>query len=136
MIERQGRFLLCCALLVVASAALAAPLFPQDAERRIRELERKIQFLEQRISKLEDIVLAARPDAENPAAASVDKWKERANWRRLRKGMSKKEVELILGTPPKTVPNAYYGDIWYYPDQQGGNVSFNKDEVVTSWGEI
>jgi hypothetical protein len=136
MIGRKNRFWPCLGLLAVASAALAAPLSPQDAERRIRELEQKMALLEQRIAKLESIVLAARHDVEQPAAASPDKWKDRANWRRLRKGMSKKDVELILGPPPKTVPNAYYGDIWYYPDQQGGNVSFNKDEVVTSWGEI
>ena len=50
--------------------------------------------------------------------------------------MTKGEVEQILGTPPKIVPNVYYGDIWYFPDSKGGFASFDKDGLLATWNEI
>lgn len=95
-----------------------------------------ITQLEQRIAKLEGIILELQKNQAKPAAASPNAWKDKANWRLLKKGMGKNEVRQILGEPPKIVANAYYGDIWLYPDLQGGNASFDKDGLLTSWKEI
>jgi hypothetical protein len=122
--------------LVVLSIAFSTQVFPQDLNQKIKELEKKVAQLEQRILKLEGIILQLQKDGAKPIAGSPDRWKEKANWRLLKKGMNKSEVERILGEPPKVVANIYYGDIWYYPDAQGGNASFDKENILTSWNEI
>jgi hypothetical protein len=122
--------------LIVLSAVFSAPVFPQDLNKKIKELEQKIVQLEQRIVKLEGIILQYQKDQAKPVVNSPTRWKDKASWRLLKKGMGKDEVRQILGEPPKVVANIHYGDIWYYPDAQGGNVSFDKDNVLTSWSEI
>lgn len=92
--------------------------------------------LEQRIKKLEEIILASQRSQTKPMIGSPDKWKNKANWRLLRKGMNKSEVEKIIGEPPEIKANAYYGDTWFYPDASGGHASFNEKDILTSWNEI
>jgi hypothetical protein len=135
MNEKRNRFFAWLGALVVLSSALPAPLPAQDADQRIKKLEQTIARLEQRLGKLEALILELQKGQAKPRAGSPDGWKDKASWRSLKKGMSKNEVERILGEPPKIVPNAYYGDIWLYPDLQGGNASFDKDGFLTSWKE-
>lgn len=59
--------------------------------------------------------------------------KNKQNWRRLEKGMSKAEVKQILGEPGK-INTASYGDTWYYPDVLGGSVDFDNGRVE-GWSE-
>ncbi len=115
---------------------LPSPVFAQDLNRKIKELEQKITQLEKRIVLLEGIILELRKNQQKPLADIPDRWKNKATWRLLRKGMGKDEVRQILGEPPKIVFNVHYGDIWLYPDMQGGNASFDKEGVLTSWSEI
>lgn len=122
--------------LVVLAVVCSIPVFPQNADAKVKELEQKLAQLEQRIAKLEGIILQLQKNQAKPAGPTSDRWKDKANWRLLKKGMTKSEVEQILGTPPKIVPNNYYGDIWYYPDSKGGFASFNKEEILTNWTEI
>jgi hypothetical protein len=122
--------------LIILSVVFSTPIFPQNLDQKIKELEKKITQLEQRIVKLEEIILRSQKDQAKPIAGSPNKWKDKANWRLLKKGMNKSDVERILGEPPKVVANIYYGDIWYYPDAQGGNASFDKENILTSWNEI
>ena len=135
MSEKKVRSFSWLSFLIVLSAVLSTPAFAQDANKKIIELEKKVTQLEQRIVKLEEMILLLQKDQAKPVAATANKWKDRANWRLLKKGMNKSEVERILGTPPKAVPNSHYGDIWYYPDLQGGYTSFDKENVLTSWNE-
>jgi regulator of replication initiation timing len=122
--------------LIVLSALFSTPVFSQNIDQKVKELEKKITQLEQRIVKLEETILQLQKNQAKPVAASANKWKDKANWRLLRKGMNKSDVERILGEPPKVVANVHYGDIWYYPDTQGGNASFNTENMLTSWNEI
>lgn len=133
MIKRGSRFVSRLALVSVLFTLLPAAGFSEDLDQKIKRLEQTIARLELRIEKLEGIVLVVQKEQAKPAPAAANKWKEKASWRLLKKGMSKGEVERILGEPPKIVPNAYYGDIWLYPDLQGGNASFDKDGNLTSW---
>lgn len=66
------------------------------------------------------------------------KWKDKANWDSLEKGMTKAQVRARIGRPPLE------GDFditdtenWYYPDPDGGIVRFDrKDHVIgfrTPW---
>ena len=64
-----------------------------------------------------------------------DKWKNRAQWRKLRIGMTMDQVRQILGEPPKVNVRSY-SIIWYYPSALGGNVDFNTStRKVDGWSE-
>ena len=134
--EKRNRLFSWLGALIVLSVVFSTPVFPQGLDQKIKELEKKIAQLEQRIVNLEEKILQLQKDQAKPIAASPNKWKDRANWRLLKKGMNKSEVERILGEPPKVVANSNYGDIWYYPDVQGGNASFDTNGILTSWNEI
>ncbi len=136
MSENRNHFVFWLSLLIVLAAGFSTPLFPQNLNQKINELEKKITQLEQRVAKLEEMILQLQKNPAKPVAPSPNKWKDKANWRLLKKGMNKSEVEQILGAPPKVVPNVHYGDIWYYPDAKGGNASFNIENILTSWSEI
>jgi hypothetical protein len=136
MSEKNRRLSFWPGALVVVSVLLAMPLRSQTIDGRVQELEKKVAQLEQQIKKLEGIVLQLQKTPAKPVATSPEKWKDKASWRSLKKGMSKSEVEQILGTPPKIVPNNYYGDIWYYPDSKGGFASFDKESLLATWNEI
>ncbi|MCX6554591.1 MAG: hypothetical protein NTZ12_06180 [Candidatus Aminicenantes bacterium] len=136
MNEKRNCFFSWLSVLIILSVAFPTSVLSQDLNQKIKKLEQMMTQLEQRIEKLEGIILELQKGQAKPIMGSRDKWKDKANWRLLKKGMSKKEVEQILGTPPKIVANAYYGDIWLYPDLQGGNASFDKDGILTSWKEI
>jgi len=136
MIEGRNRFFSMLGLLMILSILFPTSVSPEDLNQKIKKLEQMITQMEQRIAKLEGKILELEKGQAKPVAASPNKWKDKANWRLLKKGMSKNEVEQILGEPPKIVANAYYGDIWLYPDLQGGNASFDKDGILTSWKEI
>jgi len=122
--------------ILVVLAIFAAPVFSQSLDQKVKELEKKIAQLEQRIVKLEETIAQLQKSQARPAAPTASKWKDKANWRLLKKGMNKGDVEQILGAAPKVAANSYYGDIWYYPDLQGGFASFDKDGLLTTWNEI
>ncbi|MCU0235563.1 MAG: outer membrane protein assembly factor BamE [Acidobacteria bacterium] len=124
------------AILVVLSLLFSAPLLSQTIDQRLKELEKKTAQLELRIQQLEGIIVELQKTQVKPVSSLPDRWKEKASWRLLKKGMSKTEVERVLGTPPKVVPNTHYGDIWYYPDSRGGNASFDIEGRLTSWDEV
>ena len=56
------------------------------------------------------------------------------SWRQLERGMSKMQVQTLLGKPG-TVSVCPYGEIWYYPDALGGSISFGRNERVSGWTE-
>jgi outer membrane protein assembly factor BamE (lipoprotein component of BamABCDE complex) len=122
--------------ILVMVAVFSTPVFSQSRDLKINELEKKIAQLELRIVKLEETILQLQKNQSKPLAASANQWKDKANWRLLRKGMGKGEVERILGAAPNVKANIYYGDIWYYPDLKGGFASFDKDGLLTNWSEI
>ena len=136
MNEMKKRWFTRFAALVVVTIVFSAPAFSQAAEQKVRDLEKKITQLELRVAKLEEAILRLQKNQAKPAAAAADGWKSKSNWRSLKKGMTKDDVERILGEPPKVVPNTHYGDIWYYPDAQGGFASFDTNGILTSWNEI
>ena len=136
MSEMKKRWFSRVGALVVMAIVFSAPVFSQSAGQKVQELEKKIVQLELRIAKLEEAMLKLQKNQARPAAAAADGWKSKSSWRSLKKGMTKDEVERILGEPPKVVPNTHYGDIWYYPDAQGGFASFDTNGILTSWNEI
>jgi hypothetical protein len=136
MIDKRHRLFSGLSFLIILSVLFSTPVFSQSLDQKVKELEKKIIQLEQRIVKLEETIVQLQKAQAKPAAVSASKWKDKANWRLLKKGMNKSEAGQILGTPPKVVTNSIYGDIWYFPDLQGGFASFDKDGLLTTWNEI
>jgi len=136
MNEKRNRFFSWLSILILLLTAFPMSIIPQELSKKVKELEQMITRLEQRIVKLEGIILELQKSQAKTIASSPDKWKNKANWRLLRKGMNKGEVEKILGEPPQIKTNAYYGDTWFYPDVSGGHASFNEKDILTSWSEF
>ena len=134
--EKRNRWPRWIGVSILLAVVSGGPVFAQDLNRKINELEQKITQLEKRIVLLEGIILELKNNRQRPLAGHPDRWKDKVTWRLLKKGMNKDDVRQILGEPPKIVVNVYYGDIWYYPDIQGGNASFDKDGMLTSWSGI
>lgn len=103
------------------------------SDDRIATLEQRIAQLERRVEELE-VLLNKAKIAQAPQVRPGD-YRNKANWRCLKLGMTKSQVKQILGDPPKQDANAVLGDNWYYPDVLGGRVSFNTSGRVDSWNE-
>jgi hypothetical protein len=66
--------------------------------------------------------------------SSKGDWTDRANWRNLKKGMTKDEVRTLLGEPGKV--DVYLSfEVWHYDYPSRGSVHFSKDGKVESWSE-
>ena len=101
-------------------------------KQRVAALEAIVADLQSRLSKLEAPIRRS-----DPAAApknDAEPWKDKANWRRLNKGMSKAELTRIFGEPGKIV-SGYHFEIWYYPSPLGGSVTIDDNNRVTGWSE-
>ncbi len=125
-------------ILFVLFAVCAA--HPAGADDRVAKLEARIAKLERRVAKLEALLRQAAKvsprKADNVRAPQIrpGDYKNKANWRRLKRGMTQAQVTEILGDPPKL--SAYEtGDHWYYPDILSGKVEFDKSGRVKSWSE-
>ncbi len=61
----------------------------------------------------------------------------RAKWRQLRQGMSKAEVEDLLGKPDSVRSYSAIGDVWGYPSPPGTyrilSVDFSREGLVKGW---
>lgn len=118
-------------------AALAASFFPaiaagQDTTaasllRRIEVLERANADLERRVRELESLMKSEPPQGQSIRTST--RWRDLANWRRLRLGMNMNEVRALLGEPKRV--DAGLITFWRWPD---GDVQF-MDGTVRGWSE-
>jgi hypothetical protein len=60
-------------------------------------------------------------------------WKDKANWRKLTKGMSKNDVTHLLGEPTR-INSGGILDFFYY-GERGGRVQFTEAGGVDGWSE-
>ena len=118
-------------------AALAAASIPtvaaeQDTPtasllRRIELLERANADLEQRVRELE-LLLKSEPSKGPPIQAST-RWRDLANWRQLRKGMTMDEVRALLGEPDRVDAGPFIH--WRWTDAE----VFFSDDGLEGWSE-
>lgn len=101
-------------------------------EKRIAKLEQMVDRLEVRIQQLEKRQVTSSTQKEDEHLAV--KWKNKRNWRELRRGMSKGEVESLLGEPGK-IASMSFADVYYYPDMGGSSVTFSLNGTVDGWRE-
>jgi hypothetical protein len=119
-------------LAALAAASIPAVAAGQDTStasllRRIELLERANTDLERRVRELE-AVIKSEPSLGRPIQAST-RWRDLANWRRLRLGMKMDEVRALLGEPERV--DAGPITFWRWPD---GHVHF-MDGKVSGWSE-
>ena len=122
----MSRALLSIAILLLGlRPALADP-------SEIEVLRARSAALEQRVEELERALQTNSSQAGCDAVAAPESWRNRQNWERLRKGMSRFDVWRILGEPGKV--SSYDGfERWEYPDLLGGRVSFDDAGVLSAW---
>ena len=105
------------------------PVIAQDDE--IVRLRQKISHLEKRIDDLENL-LAVYGEPNNIQAEGPG-WQNKKNWRKLKAGMTREQVQSILGEPVKAIHGVR--TLWYYPNIYCGYVSFDENGVLAGWNE-
>ncbi len=102
-----------------------------ELENRNVKLNAKIIELEKRVAKLEALL-------ETSSKSEIkysEKWKNRSLWRKLKIGMSKYQVENLLGEPRK-IDGGSFLTFWYYAKSGShSSVSFDDDGRVCGWTE-
>jgi len=119
---------------LAAETALAVRV--SQLEAAVAALQAENRELQKRVDKLELRAQASAPG--QPALAPNAGWKDKANWRGLRRGMTEREVEALLGPPTKVDIGPSLGYWFYSPTQgvQGPNVMFSADKMtVYGWTE-
>ena len=98
--------------LTVAIAALGFYVNSSAHEtERVGKLEQEIQQLKLRLLKLEPPSATINPKAAQPV--SVEGWKSKLQWRRLRQGMLPEDVRELLGEPERIMGGSITN--WVYP---------------------
>ena len=120
---------------LLAIAALAAVTMSGSGEAsaqtsvdaRVQKLEETIQILERRVASLE----AQLREQGAPADAVADK----ANWRKLKQGMTQGDVEKLLGSPSK-IDEYGMTTVWHYGPYGEGTVQFyGTPRKANRWSE-
>jgi hypothetical protein len=75
--------------------------------------------------------LTALPSEPQSTATTAPSAKDRSQWRKLRRRMSKDEVRNLLGEPDRISVSRFY-ESWYYG---GGSVTFDGKGRVDLWSE-
>jgi len=110
-------------LLALASGEVAAQT---SVDTRVQKLEETVRILEQRVASLENQLRAKSA----PTGVASDK----ANWRKLQKGMSEGDVEKLLGSPSRVDVFGTFS-VWHYDGPKGGQVQFDDRRTVQEWHE-
>ena len=107
-------------------------------EDRVAVLERQLAAVQEAMRAQQEALAASRSAPPGPSylqLSRTDGWRNRENWRLLRRGLSQLEVRYLLGEPG----GVEAGDLftrWYYPDPRGGSVRFDAlGGRLESWSE-
>lgn len=120
----------------IQGSALAQQNETEVLQTKVEKLQQKVAQLENRVSQLEKVLLSNK-NASPISRRSInsEKWKNKQNWRKLERGMSKEQVEEILGEPQQIIVSSsvlsLFSEKWEYGS---GDVSFS-DAEVTGWIE-
>jgi hypothetical protein len=130
-------------MIISATPALAEV---EELKAEIRALAAKVERYEARIAALEREVANLRESlgpadtvnksAKGKAPTGPQGWKNKANWRRIKSGMSPSQVQGILGSPTHREGQLDNIGSWRYEGyvngvgQLSGNVSFLHNQVL------
>ena len=108
-------------------ATFSISSFASDSDR-ITQLEKEVQELKIRLTNLESP--SNKPQTSQRYSNLSDGWKNIANWRMLKKGMSYDDVRGTLGEPIRIDG----GNFTYWTYSNRGSVTFYNDRL-DSWTE-
>lgn len=118
----------------LALALLASvPVSMQAQAKTVEALAQRVDSLERRIAELERRLAQPQGSSSSqraPQSVATESWRDIANWRRLREGMSYDAVRRILGEPDRVSGGTIA--LWMYPN--AGQVSFYSGRL-RSWTE-
>ena len=125
-----------CVVLLVSFGLLPRTAHAQEVKNLsnaellalVSQLQLRVQQLEGRVYRLEQELAVRRP----PAAARVDpneKWRSRELWDRLEKGMTRQQIDNLLGEPHTIREGAY--EVWVYDRLSSGSLTFHNDVLYT-----
>ncbi|MCK4338421.1 MAG: outer membrane protein assembly factor BamE [Candidatus Cloacimonetes bacterium] len=118
--------ILICFLILIFTNSLSA-----DQSSEIKKLEARIVELEKRVAKLEALL----ENSKTREIEFLEKWKNRSLWRKLNVGMTKHQVETLLGEPRK-IDGGSTLTYWYYSKESWhSNISFDNSGSVYGWTE-
>ena len=83
---------------------------------------------QQRLAGDITLLLATAQTAENSTAGT----KDRSQWRKLQRHMTKDDVRKLLGEP-KAISVSKFAESWYYAD---GNVTYDGKGRLDMWSEL
>jgi len=114
-------------------AALADKASEQALEARVKALEQRVAELEAKLSAkpapaapaVTEVPHVAQPNAPTPPPL----WSDSTRWAQIKQGQAWSQVKAILGPAGKTTTGVF-GDVWYYPDESGGRIVFDRDGRV------
>lgn len=127
---------LAAAVLMIPITACAATI--EELERALRELRTQVADQDARIRRLESPSKATpfTVTALPTRTAGTDAWKDASNWGRIARGMSRRQVESILGQPTSAKKDIInYVTLIYQGDKAGsgyisGNVQLDSNDRV------
>ena len=114
------------ALIVLSSSNF---VYADSLEQRVDQLEKRLDALEHGVNK--------NPNKSKIKSINAGSggWKNKENWRALKKGLSESEVRSLLGDAGKISVNTYTVT-WYYNYPYGSSVDFDaKTMLVDGWSE-
>ena len=120
----RNLLLICCLILLLTNTLFA------DQSSEIKKLEARIVELEKRVTKLEALL-------ETSSKSEIkysEKWKNRSLWRKLKIGMSKYQVEILLGEP-RRIDGGSVLTYWYYAEYGTHSEVHFSDNGVFGWTE-
>lgn len=102
-----------------------------EIEKRIDEIDKKIEEIEKKIKKIDENFNEIRKTMRNfqiyvQPQATVKPTEE--EWKSIKNGMEKEEVEKILGSPEEIKKQRDKTEIWYYFGL--GKIIFNQNGQV------
>ena len=112
---------------IVFGALVCIAASAQSIEDRIRELERRVEQLEKQVAQP-----TSSMSAPKPVAIQSDGWRQKENWRALKRGMTEKDVRSILGEPEQ-VQSFRSFSVWRYPGMS--DAKFDRDGRLDGWSE-
>ncbi len=142
-----------CATLIMAGMLSVLPGLAAADQASEAALQARVKALEQHVAELEArLNVVASRQAPPPSAVGVagspavaataapaasvtsapPRWTDSSNWDAIKIGMGWSQVKALLGNAGK-VTTGVFGDVWYYPDDSGGRVIFDRDGRVSEW---
>ena len=133
MIAARRAALLALLVAALTPAALEGQQQSSDSlVHRIVVLENTVAGLEQRVRELEALI-KGEPSRPQPVAASTN-WRDIANWRQLRVGMTTAQVREVLGEPDRVRASDPFLDWTWGNPPQSASVRFY-DDKLSGWEE-